>query len=220
MASKKVSVLKFVGTVSLGLLTGTSYTLSTFMIPSLLELSSASAAAKACRSLVSTATTHLTTLSLVSGSSFLLAFIISPSGYRHPYLLYTSIFCLSTRLTTNYIIPSIFGPAPSSSSAAAQRRAALAQARREKAAARRMEASYEVLGDAHSEEGVFSMSGEEYLDEEVNGEEVRNEVEFFFRDQLVQTAISGLGFMMAVLGIWGDGAHQVIPEQFLLELDL
>ncbi|KAI1820338.1 hypothetical protein F4861DRAFT_523379 [Xylaria intraflava] len=217
MASKKVSVLKFVGTVSLGLLTGTSYTLSTFMVPSLLEFSSASTAAKALRSLASTATTHLTTLSLLSGSSFLLAFVISPSGYRHPYLLYTSIFCLSTRLTTNYVMPSIFGTPTSASSAAAQRRAAVAQARKEKAAARRMEASYEVLGDAQSEEGNVSLSGEEAWEEEINGEEVRSEVEFFVRDQLIQTVVSGLGLVMAVLGIWGDGAHQV-TERFYVEL--
>ncbi|KAI3328923.1 hypothetical protein HD806DRAFT_481120 [Xylariaceae sp. AK1471] len=215
MASKKVSVLKFVGTVSIGLLTGTSYTLSTLTIPSLLELSSASTAAKAFRSLASTATTHLITLSAVSGSAFLLAFALSPAGYRHPYLLYTSLFCFSTRLT-DYVTPSIFGTPSSSSSAAAQRRAALTQARKEKAAARRMEASYEVLGDSHTEEGTPSPSAEEF-DEDVNGEEVRSEVEFFVRNQLVQTAVAGVGLMMAVLGIWGDGAHQV-ADTLVIEL--
>ncbi|KAI1143576.1 hypothetical protein F5Y05DRAFT_157826 [Hypoxylon sp. FL0543] len=204
MASRKVSVLKFVGTVSLGLLTGTSYTLSTLTIPSLLELPSASAAAKAFRSLASTATTHLNALTTLSGSAFLLAFTLSPRGFRHPYLLYTSLFCFGTRLA-DYVTPSIFGQPTSSSSAAAQRRAALAQARKEKQTARGMEASYEVLGDAHSDEGV---SGEE-LEEDINGEEVRSEVEFFVRNQLIQTAISGIGFMMAVVGIWGDGAVSV-----------
>jgi len=71
-----------------------------------------------------------------------------------------------------------------------------------------MEASYEVLGDSHSEEGTASVSGEE-LEEEINGEEVRSEVEFFVRNQIVQTVVAGVGFMMAVLGIWGDGAHRV-----------
>ncbi|KAH9902211.1 hypothetical protein F4778DRAFT_114499 [Xylariomycetidae sp. FL2044] len=210
MASKKVSFLKFVGTVSLGLLTGTSYTLSTLTVPSLLQLPSASTAAKAFRSLASTASTHLTALTGVSTSAFLLAFALSPRGFRHPYLLYTSLFCLGTRLT-DYVTPSIFGAPTSASSAAAQRRAALAQARREKQAARRMEASYEVLGDSHSEEGTGSASGEE-LDEDFNGEEVRSEVEVFVRNQLVQTAVAGVGFMMAVVGIWGDFAHVVVEE--------
>ncbi|KAI1157551.1 hypothetical protein F5B18DRAFT_644640 [Nemania serpens] len=205
MASKKVAVLKFVGTISLGILTGTSYTLSTFTIPSLLELSSASTAAKAFRSLASSATARLTTLSGVAGSAFLLAFAFSPSGYRHPYLIYTSIFCFGTRLT-DYVTPSIFGK-PSARSAADQQTAARVQARREKAAARRMVASYEVLGDSHTEE-----VDNEFVDEEVNGEEVRSEVEVFVRDQLVRTAVAALGFAVAVLGIWGDGAHQVTDK--------
>ncbi|KAI1346253.1 hypothetical protein F5Y01DRAFT_28027 [Xylaria sp. FL0043] len=207
MASKKVAVLKFVGTVSLGLLTGTSYTLSNLTIPSLLELPSASTAAKTFRSLASTATTHLTALSSISGTAFLLAFALSPSGYRHPYLLYTTIFCFSTRLT-DYITPSIFGQ-PSLSSSATQRRSDRAQARKEKAAARRMEASYEVLGDSHTEESTSSASGDDIVEEDINGEEVRSEVEFFVRNQLVQTAVSGLGLAIAVLGLWGDGAHRV-----------
>ncbi|KAI1273382.1 hypothetical protein F5Y07DRAFT_402411 [Xylaria sp. FL0933] len=207
MASKKVAVLKFVGTVSLGLLTGTSYTLSNLTIPSLLELPSASTAAKTFRSLASTATTHLTALSSISGTAFLLAFALSPSGYRHPYLLYTTIFCFSTRLT-DYITPSIFGQ-PSTSSSTAQRRSDRAQARKEKAGARRMEASYEVLGDSHTEESTSSASGDDIVEEDINGEEVRSEVEFFVRNQLVQTAVSGLGLAIAVLGLWGDGAHRV-----------
>ncbi|KAI8946078.1 hypothetical protein F4801DRAFT_565928 [Xylaria longipes] len=215
MASTKVSVLKFVGTVSLGLLTGTSYTLSTLTIPSLLELSSASTAAKTFRSLASTATTQLITLSGVSGSAFLLAFILSPKGYKHPYLLYTSLFCFGTHLS-DYVTPSIFGK-PSSSSAASQKRAALAQARKEKAAARRMVASYDVLDDSHTEEGSGSASGEELVEEEINGEEVRSEVEFFVRNQLVQTAVAGLGFVMAVLGIWGDGAH-IVADTIVIEV--
>lgn len=79
-----------------------------------------------------------------------------------------------------------------------------------------MEASYEVLGDSHSEEGAGSASGEE-LEEDYNGEEVRSEVEFFVRNQLVQTAMAGIGFMMAVIGIWGDGALGV-SETLVIEL--
>ncbi|KAI0200187.1 hypothetical protein F4808DRAFT_171354 [Astrocystis sublimbata] len=212
MASRKVSVLKFVGTISLGLLTGTSYTLSTITTPSLLDHSSASAAAKAFQSLATTATNQLITLSGASGSAFLLAFILSPSGFRHPYLLYTSLFCFGTRLT-DYVTPSLYGSSSSSSSsgsssrsANAQRRAALAQARREKAAAKRMVASYDVLDDSHTE---GSASGEELMEEDVNGEEVRAEVEVFVKNQTVQTAVAGVGFLMAVLGLWGDGAHVI-----------
>ncbi|KAI1208875.1 uncharacterized protein F4807DRAFT_429805 [Annulohypoxylon truncatum] len=207
MASGKVSVLKFVGTISLGLLTGTSYTLSTLTIPSLLELPSASAAAKAFRSLSSTASFHIDTLSAVSGTAFLLAYKLSHRGFKHPYLLYVSVFCFATRLT-DYVTPSIFGKPVSSTSAAAHRRAELNRARKEKQAAKRMEASYELLGEAHSDEDT-SANGEEF-EEDYNGEEVRSEVEFFVRNKLIQTAVSGIGFLMAVTGIWGDGLPPVV----------
>lgn len=205
MSSRKVSLCKFVGTVTLGLMTGASYTLSSFTIPSLLELPSASSAARAFRSLSATASTNLNVLTTVSCSAFLLAFGLSPRGFRHPYLLYTSFFCLGARLT-DYVAPMLISaPASSKNSAAAQqRRAAAAQARKDKAAARRMGQSYEMLGsDAHSDEGSAGVSDPE---DEVNGEEVRAEVKAFVKTQLIQTAISGLGFAMAVVGIWGDGA--------------
>ncbi|ORY66410.1 uncharacterized protein BCR38DRAFT_430192 [Pseudomassariella vexata] len=217
MASKKVSLLKFVGTVSLGLLTGASYTLSTLTIPSLLELPSASTAAKAYRSLTDTATTHLNALTGLSGTAFFLAFALSPRPYRHPYLLYTSLFVFGTRLT-HHVSPKIFGISASSSSSfsssspAAQRKAASANARKQKQAARRMEASYEVLGDSHSDEGS------DEVDEDINGEEVRGEVELFVRDQIVKTVVMGLGFMMAVVGIWGDGVADLVGDAVVIEL--
>ncbi|KAF7529703.1 hypothetical protein G7054_g9761 [Neopestalotiopsis clavispora] len=211
MASKKVSILKFVGTVSLGLLTGTTYTLSTSTIPQLLELPSASSASKAFRSITSTAATHLNTLTGVAGSAFLLAFALSPRGYRHPYLIYTSVFCFSTRLT-DYFAPTLFG-APGDFS---QKRAALAKARREKAAARRMEQSYEVLGVERESDNEGS--SEDVFEEEINGEEVRSEVELFVKNHLVQTALAGVGFMMAVVGIWGDGVYDSFSETVVVAL--
>lgn len=85
-----------------------------------------------------------------------------------------------------------------------------------------MEASYEVLGagsDGHSE-GAGSGSGEEVEGEaeraeHMNGEEVRTKVEAFLKKQMVQTAVNGLGFLMAVVGIWGDGASQIIQSDVL-----
>jgi len=71
-----------------------------------------------------------------------------------------------------------------------------------------MDASYEVLGhgDSNSE---GTLSGEE-MDEDVNGEEVREQLEGFMTSQIVRTAVAGLGFAMSVVGIWGDGAAEVV----------
>lgn len=38
-----------------------------------------------------------------------------------------------------------------------------------------------------------------------NGEEVKNAMERFQLAQAVRATISGLGFVMSVVGIWGDG---------------
>lgn len=81
-----------------------------------------------------------------------------------------------------------------------------------------MEASYDVIGsDVHSEATLDSASDRSAEEEQqaatdgsVNGEEVRGEVEAFLKKQVVSTATAGLGFLLAVVGIWGDGAGTVV----------
>ncbi|KUI68404.1 Autophagy-related protein 33 [Cytospora mali] len=218
MASRGVSVLKFVGTVSLGLLTGLSYTLSTLTVPTLLTLPSASTAAKAFRSLTTTARTHLRTLAGVSGTAFFLAFALSPRPVRHPYLLYTStLIALSRLAASDLVAPYLFAqPQTATATATATSSSSLPQrrpskhGRKDRSAARHMEMSYDVIGsDAHSEASASDGGVEEEAaaaDGSVNGEEVRGEVESFLKKQMVSTAVAGLSFAMAVVGIWGDGA--------------
>lgn len=220
MAPRSISVLKFVGTVSLGLLTGLSYTLSTLTVPTLLTLPSASTASRAFKSLASTAETQLRTLTSLSGSAFLLAYLLSPRQYRHPYLLYTSILVLSSRLVTSELVaPYLYLNPRAAQSGTASTTTAGGKQRRDRARTR-MEASYEVLGstgsDAHSD-GTGSASGEEVeTEEQQNGEEVRLEVEDFLKKQMVQTAVTGLGFLIAVVGIWGDGVTAVCSKNIIV----
>lgn len=70
-----------------------------------------------------------------------------------------------------------------------------------------MDASYEVVGaSGHSE-----TSGEEPDDEEdVNGEEVRVQMEGFMVKQIARTAVAAIGFAMSVVGVWGDGAVETV----------
>lgn len=81
--------------------------------------------------------------------------------------------------------------------------------------------SYDVIGsDAHSEATLDSASDRSLEDESpatpvsdnVNGEEVRGDVEWFLKKQTLSTAVSGLGFVMAIVGIWGDGALSYVSE--------
>jgi autophagy-related protein 33 len=175
----------------------------------LLTLPSASTASRAFKSLTSTAETHLRSLTSLSGSAFLLAYLLSPRSLRHPYLLYTSILVLGSQFATSeFVAPFLYlNPRQPQSSGSGSAGSAAAKERKERAARARMEASYEVLGatvsDAHSE---GTASGEEIETEEQNGEQVRYEVEDFLKKQLVQTSVASLGFLMSVVGIWGDGA--------------
>ena len=181
-------------------------------------------------------------LSHVSQSAFVLAFLLSPRAYRHPYLLYTSLLVLGSRLvTSDRVAPYLALGSRSSGHEQHDERAheqqqkqqqrakaAAAAARRQKkeaaAAARaRMEASYEVLGaagsDGHSDGAASPSSAADedaFLDasvtsaeqETVNGEQVRARVDAFLVKQAAQGVMAGLGFLLAVVGIWGD---RVVP---------
>lgn len=68
-----------------------SYTLSTQSLPSLLTLPSAKPAAFTLNQQTRLSTLHIRTLSTLSASSLLLAFWLSPSRFRHPYLIWTAL---------------------------------------------------------------------------------------------------------------------------------
>ncbi|KAK3114948.1 hypothetical protein LTR53_006215 [Teratosphaeriaceae sp. CCFEE 6253] len=149
---------KFVGTISLGLLTGVSYTLSTQSLPSLLTLPSAKPAAYTLRQTARLATLHITALSTISCLSLGLAFALSPPRIRHPYLLWTSLIAASSG-ALNFAM------------------------------------------DKSMRQWVVK-------DEvgEVNGEQVEKRAREQQWIEFVRTGVSGVGFVMGVVGIWGDGA--------------
>ncbi|KAM3416792.1 hypothetical protein BST61_g8384 [Cercospora zeina] len=86
-----IALCKFVGTISLGLLTGVSYTLSTQSLPSLLTLPSAKPAAYTLNQTTRLSTLHIRALSTISTISLVAAFALSPPRIKHPYLLWTAI---------------------------------------------------------------------------------------------------------------------------------
>ena len=46
---------------------------------------------------------------------------------------------------------------------------------------------------------------EELREDDVNGEVVREAMEVWRRGQFIKAGVTGLGFAMSVVGIWGDG---------------
>ncbi|KAL7817828.1 hypothetical protein V8C26DRAFT_398115 [Trichoderma gracile] len=193
--AKGISVLKFVGTVSLGLLTGVSYTVSTLTLPTLLTLPSSSSAAHGLASLQSSLRLPVLALSSLAAAPLFLSFVFSPRYARHPYLFYTSLLAALSVAVPAYLPQ----PAtPASSKPAGARKATSSRAR--------MEASYEVLGDSHSEGDLPSESELE----DANGEEVRASVEGAARAYLVRTGFAAAAFVLSVVGLWGDGAPRTI----------
>ncbi|SCO79629.1 related to Rotein of unknown function localised to mitochondria [Fusarium oxysporum] len=185
-----VSLLKFVGTVSLGLLTGVSYSITSLALPVLLRLPSSNSASHGLTSLNAALKTPIIAFTSLASAPFLISFALAPRSSRHPYLLYTGLLA-----TLSFVAPLLIpAPAPRHVASSAPRQSPRAK----------MEASYEVLGDAHSEP-----ASEEDIDD-INGEGVRVEVEGLVHSYIARTAFSALGFTMAVIGIWGDGAPQAV----------
>jgi autophagy-related protein 33 len=161
-------------------------------VPALLTLPSAASAARAFHGLATTARRQLSALASVSGACLVAAYLLSPRAHRHPYLLYTAALALGSRLAgSERVAACVYAKQPARPQPAPKKPLA---------PRRNLEMSYEVVGDSHSE-GTSEDQEEEIL----NGEEVRGQVERFLKKQAAATGIAGLGFMMAVVGIWGDG---------------
>jgi autophagy-related protein 33 len=170
---------------------GVSFTVSTLTLPSLLHLPSSSSASHALHSLNNSLKLPVLALSTLASAPLLLSFFLSPRASRHPYLVYTSLLAILSVATPKLL------PQPDTTPRATPVRKASPRQRN-------LEASYEVLGDTNSE-----AASEEDI-EDVNGEDVRVQVERLAKGYVVRAGLAAVGFAMAVVGIWGDGSPQAV----------
>ncbi|KAL8632549.1 hypothetical protein Q9189_001701 [Teloschistes chrysophthalmus] len=195
--SRTVAISKFVGTISLGLLTGLSYTLSTTTVPPLLALPSATPAHSTFRHLRALTTRHQILLSTLSASSLIMAFLLAPTRVRQPYLLWASL---------------AIGLGWSGEAYAKVRGKSTAT---EKGVEDRKK------GNRAVREGSWTEDEEWMATEEgdVNGEVVREGMEGWRVKQAWKAGVWGLGWGMAVVGVWGDGAGVVdrVVESVIIE---
>lgn len=75
---------------------------------------------------------------------------------------------------------------------------------------RQMDASYEVLSTSAGTSDRDSEGSEAEAEDDVNGEEVRQGVEKLVVGSATKALLSGVGFVMAVVGIWGDGVADIV----------
>lgn len=92
-----------------------------------------------------------------------------------------------------------------------------------------MEMSYDMVGSDIHNEGTFDSASDKSIEDDaaanttsdnVNGEEVRGEVEVYLKRQATRTAVAGLAFFLAIVGLWGDGATNYISEAYINVVDL
>ncbi|KAK0659513.1 hypothetical protein DIS24_g3975 [Lasiodiplodia hormozganensis] len=174
--ARTIALCKFVGTISLGLLTGVSYTLSTSALPALLELPTAVHGYTTFLSMQYAAKRHVRLLTATAVSTLSLAFILSPPRARHPYLLWTSLVAAAGGAGVDYAMRRQNGDSETGAP--------------------------DDNGSANAERSWVDLE----KGEDVNGEMVRNGVERFRIAEGARAAINGLAFTLGVIGIWGDGA--------------
>ena len=165
---------------------GISATLGLFSVPALLALPSANNASTAFAELTRT-TGVIRTLAGISATTFLAAFVFAPEDLRHPYLLWSTLLVGASGCFDLFLGQTA---AP-----------VVVATKKAKEPRRRMDASYEMVGDSTSE-GKLS----DYLAEEtVNGEELRKAMVQFATTEKIRYAVSSMGFVLSLVGLWGDG---------------
>lgn len=240
---KTIAICKFVGSISLGLLTGVSYTLSAIAIPALLTLPSAQTAQHTLLRLRSVGFMQLRALSAVSAGALLLAYGLSPAHGRHPYLLWTALTVALSAGSDAWLsygarwVPasspaaarsflhqhslhrtspppppppppsSLSSPWSSSSSPSSSSSSPQPQQQQASQSAQSQQQPGGVFG-AHDQEQARHKDDDAAVAAaatEPNGEEVLKEIQRTQTAQAVRGGVAGLGFLMSIVGIWGDG---------------
>ncbi|KAL4900215.1 hypothetical protein BDW74DRAFT_162296 [Aspergillus multicolor] len=181
-----ITVTKFIGTISLGLLTGLSYSAATITIPSLTHLSTSTSASKSLSEVKRLTRKHGLRLTNISNLCLLFAYAVSPRHRKHPYLVWMAAFSTLGSYGVDFWFNRQQGV----------RAWACAVVRD--------------MGYA----GLFGKNGKSVKKEEdlvvveaeegVNGEVVRREMEAEQRMQSVRAVFAGVALSMGIVGLWGD----------------
>ncbi|KAE8396316.1 hypothetical protein BDV23DRAFT_143828 [Aspergillus alliaceus] len=179
-----LTISKFVGTVSLGLLTGLSYSASTVTIPSLALLPTSASALRSLNEVKRLNRKHGLRLTNLANGCLLFAYCVSPKHRKHPYLVWMVATSIMGTYGADYWfhrsvgfkawVQSFFHDAGCTSfgSKSAQKR----------------------------DDDLVVVEAEE----DVNGESVRREMDTERRFQCVRAVFSGLALAMGIVGLWGD----------------
>ncbi|KAL2826444.1 hypothetical protein BDW59DRAFT_145182 [Aspergillus cavernicola] len=179
-----ITVTKFIGTISLGLLTGLSYSASTITVPSLSLLSTSTNASKSLSEVKRLNRKHGLRLANISNICLLFAYSISPRHRKHPYLVWMVVMSTVGSYGVDYWFHRENGFKAWMCSII-------------------KDSGYLSLCAPKSqkkEDDIVVVEAEE----DVNGEIVRKEMETERRLQGVRAVFSGIALSMGIVGLWGD----------------
>jgi len=181
-----IAITKFVGTVSLGLLTGLSYSVVNIAIPCLKLLPTASQASRSLRDVKCRTRKHAFHLANVSSGCFLFAWMISSKRRKHPYLLWVCV----TSILSSFGVDFWFY--------------------RDKGLVGWSRMIVHDLGVPAVKKWKTSTKEDDLVvvetEGEVNGEIVERDMERECKLQRLRIWCSGVAFAMSIVGLWGDSA--------------
>ncbi|KAJ5925354.1 hypothetical protein N7454_007993 [Penicillium verhagenii] len=179
-----ITVTKFVGTVSLGLLTGMSYSNASITIPALKLLPSSTAASRCLNEVKRLNRKHALRLSSLTNTCILFAYSISPPRRQHPYLVW---MCAISTLSS-YGLDLFFNRQMGLKNwtfAVIQDTTGL---------------NLGLPASTKKEDDLVMVDSEE----DVNGESVQREMDRERRLQRARAWLAGLALSMGIVGLWGD----------------
>ncbi|PYI08032.1 hypothetical protein BO78DRAFT_395916 [Aspergillus sclerotiicarbonarius CBS 121057] len=178
-----ITVSKFVGTVSLGLLTGLSYSASSVAIPSLSLLPTATTASRSLSEVKRLNRKHGLRLANIANGCLLFAYCVSPRHRKHPYLVWMCVTSTFGSYGMDYWFHRQDGF---------------------------VVWIQDVLHDMGCSRGTVQKQKKEEdivvveAEEKINGESVQKEMDTERRLQRVRAVFSGFALAMGIVGLWGD----------------
>ncbi|KAL4806093.1 hypothetical protein BDV18DRAFT_138663 [Aspergillus unguis] len=179
-----ITVTKFIGTISLGLLTGLSYSASTITVPSLSLLTTSTNASKSLTEVKRLNRKHGLRLANISNVCLLFAYSISPRHRKHPYLVWMAVMSTIGSYGVDYFFHRENGFKAWACSVLQDTGCLSLCAKKTQ----------------KKEEDIVVVDAEE----NVNGEVVRREMETERRLEGVRAVFSGIALSMGIVGLWGD----------------
>ncbi|GKZ79749.1 hypothetical protein AnigIFM56816_003955 [Aspergillus niger] len=178
-----ITVSKFVGTVSLGLLTGMSYSASSVAIPSLSLLPTANTASRSLNEVKRLNRKHGLRLTNIANGCFLFAYCLSSRQRKHPYLIWVCVTSTVGSYAFDYLFHRQDGFVAWIQSVLQDTGCGFLTVQKQK-----------------KEEDIVVVEAEE----NVNGESVQKEMNTERRFQQVRAIFSGIALAMGIVGLWGD----------------